>query len=277
MCRGLYGVNQGDEFMQEITVLFRGLKRHVTKEKQGDKGKFGTGKVPVSFSLYHCLNEYILRDNSLDSIFARASLTTPWNLICHATNTCAIHLHHMDWQNDLLYIYFAHMKNNQVDNRKRDPRHIYSNPIDPKVCPILSLSIYFSVFNIIGTKDSTLFPRENQYKRFSKYLKKICTKYEDKILRDFQTVIEDIGVHSLWEGATSYVRTIRFNMFTTTSTVPYLPTSEPDGLWVSFKALIYVHYKVARYQYVGRAVSDLPVSSPKNVVIQCWVHTPCIK
>ena len=73
----LYGVKQGDEFMQEITVLFRGLKRRVTKEKQDDKGKIGTGKGPMLFSLYHCLNEHMLRDNMLESIFARASLTTP--------------------------------------------------------------------------------------------------------------------------------------------------------------------------------------------------------
>ena len=82
-------------------------------------------------------------------------------------------------------IYFALMKNNQVDNTKRDPRHIYSNPFDPKVSLILSLYINICVFNITGIEASTLFPRENQSKTFSKYLKEICTKYDDKILRDF--------------------------------------------------------------------------------------------
>ena len=61
----------------------------------------------------------------------------------------------MDWQNDCLCILFAHMKNNQVGNRKRDPMHIYSNPINPIVYPILLLTVYFTVFNITGTKDST--------------------------------------------------------------------------------------------------------------------------
>ena len=50
------------------------------------------------------------------------------------------------------------MKNNQVGNRKRDPRQIYSKPLNPTNCPTLSLSIYLSIFNITGTKDSTLFP-----------------------------------------------------------------------------------------------------------------------
>ena len=58
------------------------------------------------------------------------------------------------------------MKNDQVGNGKRDSRHIYSNPINPTVCPILMLAIYFTVFNITGTKDSTLILGSNQYKRF---------------------------------------------------------------------------------------------------------------
>ena len=119
----MYGVKQDDEFMQSITVLFKGLKRRIAKEKQEGDGKIQTGKVPMSFALYRRLSEYMLRgcEGSLESIFARAFLTTTWNLMCRATNTCTIHLHHMDWQNDCLCIYFAHMKNNQGGDRKRDP------------------------------------------------------------------------------------------------------------------------------------------------------------
>ena len=89
------------------------------------------------------------------------------------------------------------MKNDQVGNRKRDPRRIYSNPINPTVCPILLLAIYFTVFNITGTKDSTLFPGTNQYKRFSKYLEKICLRHQDEIMKNFGVNFDDIGVHSL--------------------------------------------------------------------------------
>ena len=105
--------------------------------------------------MYHCINEYMLCDNTLESVFASAFLTMTWNLIYRATNTCTMHLHHMGWQTDCLCIFFAHMKNNQVGNRKRDPMHIYSNPINPIVYPILLLTVYFTVFNITGTKDST--------------------------------------------------------------------------------------------------------------------------
>ena len=60
----------------------------------------------------------------------RPTSIATWNLMCRATNTCTIHLHHMDWQNDCLCIYFAHMKNDQGGDSKRDPRHVYLNPLD---------------------------------------------------------------------------------------------------------------------------------------------------
>ena len=43
---------------------------------------------------------------------------------------------HMEWRGDAMCIYFAHMKNDQLGDRPRDPRHIYANPIIPEVCPI---------------------------------------------------------------------------------------------------------------------------------------------
>ena len=105
LCR-MYGFRQDDEFMAQITVLFKGLKQRITEEKQDGEGKIQKGKIPMSLCLYRHLNEYMLRHNTLESIFARAFLTTTtWNLICRTTNTCTIHLHHMDWQNDCLSIF----------------------------------------------------------------------------------------------------------------------------------------------------------------------------
>ena len=85
--------------------------------EQDGEGKIQTGKIPMSYLWYHHINEYMLLGNTLESVFDRAFLTMAWNLICRATNTCAIHLRHMDRQNDCLCIFFAHMKNDQVGNR----------------------------------------------------------------------------------------------------------------------------------------------------------------
>ena len=97
------------------------------------------------------------------------------------------------------------MKNDQTAERKRDPRHIYANPVNPLVCPLLALSTYLSVFSISGTKDSKLFPGDNQYKRFTSYLETILQKHNKEIERDFGVDIKDVGSHSIRKGAATYV------------------------------------------------------------------------
>ena len=201
----IYGKKQSKHFQEELSLLFRSLKRRITEEKQEGDGRIQTGKSPISFLLYKRLNEYILKEGTTESVFARVFLCLTWNLICRSKNTTTIHLHHLEWSDDCLHIYFAHMKNDQTGQRKRDPRHIYANPIDPLVCPILSLSIYFSTFSITGTKDTALFPGKNQYKRFAKYFEFILKKYSNEIKDNFDMDVKDIGVHSSRKGAASYV------------------------------------------------------------------------
>ena len=103
----------------------------------------------------------------------------------------------MEWAEDSLRIYFACMKNNQTGERKRDPRHIYSNPHVPCICPILVLSIYLSVFTISCTVDSALFPSSNQYKRLASYFESIPKKHEVEIKKSYGIDVEDTEVHSL--------------------------------------------------------------------------------
>ena len=54
----------------------------------------------------------------------------------------------MEWMDDYISIYFAHMKNGQFGTRKRDPRYICANVFDPIICPILSLISYLATFSV---------------------------------------------------------------------------------------------------------------------------------
>ena len=157
----MYSVKQSDQFLLELTTLMKGLKREIAEEKQHGNGKIQTGKIPISFALYRRINEFFLKENTMESIFARAFMCLTWNLVCRATNTVTIHLHHLSWADDCLSVFFAHMKNDQTGEKKRDPRHVYANPHDVLVCPITAIAIYLSTFNITGTKDTALFPKNN--------------------------------------------------------------------------------------------------------------------
>ena len=137
------------------------------------------------------------------------------------------------------------MKNDQGGDRKRDPRNVYSNPLDPMICPILSLAAYFSIFNISGTKDFVLFPGTNQYKRFSKFLEKLCNKHKDEIMKDFGVDIKDIGVHSIRKGVASYVSS------GSTCAPPQVATNIRAGWSMGIIQDTYLRYEAARDQYVG--------------------------
>ena len=45
----MYGVKHDEEFMGQVTVVFKGLKRSIAKEKQDSEEKIQTGKITMSF------------------------------------------------------------------------------------------------------------------------------------------------------------------------------------------------------------------------------------
>ena len=102
----------------------------------------------------------------MESNFSRAFMCLTWNLVCRALNSVIIHLHHLAWTEDYLSDFFAHMKNNQTGDRKRDLRHMYTNTYNVLFGPITALAIYLSTFNITCTKDEALFLGDNQHKQF---------------------------------------------------------------------------------------------------------------
>ena len=268
----IFGKVQSNEFKLKLGTLFKGLKRQIAFELQQGKGRIQTGKSPISFSLYVRLNELMLEEDTTESVFGRAFMTITWNLVCRASNTCSIHLHHLEWREDSLRVYFAHMKNDQTGERKRDPRHIYSNPHVPVVCPVLALSVYFSLFSISGTVDSALFPGSNQYKRFASFFEYILNKHQVEIKRDFGVSVEDLGVHSLRKGAATYISS------GSTCAPPQVATNIRAGWTMGTIQDTYLRYEAAGDQYVGRVVTGLPICSWKFAVlppqiVDCDVET----
>ena len=53
-----------------------------------------------------------------------------------------MHVQHVQWNTDCLVFYFETSKINQTGKRLQDPWHIYSNPNNPEICPVLFLAKY---------------------------------------------------------------------------------------------------------------------------------------
>ena len=227
--------------------------------------KVNTGMRPISYGFYLYLCQKFLScaagGNDLGCfVFTHCIFTVSWNLICRVGNSSTICLPHMSWVDDALCIIFAHMKNDQMGDRPRDPRHIYANPIVPEICPILALGIYLMVNQIVPGQ-THLFPGANQDVRYRKILRRVMTSNEDDIKHRFGLTPDDIGTHSTRKGAATYTSA--------------LSTSGPTGASLCLRAGwslpgvqdTYLRYADAGDQHVGRTVSGLPIQSPEFAIL----------
>ena len=137
----MYSLKQNEQFTMELKLMYKGFKRQIAKEKENGNSKIQTSKTPISFALYCCINEFFLRKHDGSNIICSSFYVSYLELGCRALNTVTIHLHHLAWTDNCLSVFFVHMKNDQLEDRKRDPRHIYANPHNVLVCPITALQV----------------------------------------------------------------------------------------------------------------------------------------
>ena len=131
-------------------------------------------------------------------------------MACRCNNTARIKFNDIDWSQsfDSFSILFSQTKTDQLGEEAKYPRHIYANPVNPLVCPVLGLAIYFtSCFNAQVRMDNYIFPGESQDARFAVILQRIVNENWNQISQiGYQR--GDIGTHSIRKGAVSYVSSL---------------------------------------------------------------------
>lgn len=161
-------------------------------------------------TLYRWVNEFLLRSKERNSAFARCFSIICWNLMCRSDNAVGIRVGHMEWRNDSLVIYFAHMKNDQNGDKAHTARHIFANPVHPEICPILALGIHLLCTEGIFSngEQSMLFQGKNQSQsdRFRRIMQRqaFCTEEGRRVMQRHGLIPDDIGTHSWRKGATTY-------------------------------------------------------------------------
>ena len=121
----------------------------------------------MRFEVYKILCEELYNIKGDEHLFAHTFLKMECNLMAISHNCFNMHVQHIQWRSDFLIYYFGTSKGNQTGDRDNDPWHVYSNPNNPKICPVLSLDKYlFSHIDILTT-NSKLFLGNYQYGRFS--------------------------------------------------------------------------------------------------------------
>ena len=251
-----FKVSMSPELEGELTNHFSGLKRKIAANIQAGEGEIKVGKDPLCLQLFRFLGFELLVDVSRESIFARTFMIICWNLMARASNAFEVCINHMEWREDALCIYFCQMKNDQLGERPRDPRHVYANPLAPEICGILALAIYWACYSFVDG-EVQLFPGVNQYERFRKLLSRVML--HDKIAEELERRSvdpESIGSHSMRKGASTFAAS--GSTACPSSTAIHLRAGWALG-GVQDR---YLRYESAGDMFVGRTVSGLPIDSP---------------
>jgi hypothetical protein len=253
-----------DWFDTGLRSLFQGFKRTAAKHKRehGISSKNEEGKSPFSFNIFHFLMKSIMFSTSPNP-FAHLFGLLSWSMMSRGDNTASINVRNMGWYEDALTVKLAHAKNDQTGEHSisTEPRHIYANPINPEICPILSLGIYFSTsFN--APNESSLFLGERQKDRMLQYIPEyLRSELVQKHMKLLGMVPTDFGNHSFRKGAATYVASGSVGGPSIISVLRRAGWSLGDTLGRYLKA------DPAGDQYVGRVVVGLPISSHKFAVL----------
>ena len=100
------------------------------------------------------------------TFFHHTVLHMEWNLMARSEKCVNMHVQHIQWRLDILIYYFGNSKVNQTGDRANNPWHVYSNPNNLTIFPVLALAKYFFSHPEILTTDSKLFPSNHQYEIF---------------------------------------------------------------------------------------------------------------
>lgn len=106
---------------------------------------------------------------------------------------------HVSWENDSMIIVFPSHKGDK-EGRNALPKHVYANPLEPAICPILSFAIYTFTrgYEREGSK-MTLFSGDAE-SRFSN----LCSVNKE-LLKNQGIDISMIGTHSFRKGIASFL------------------------------------------------------------------------
>lgn len=212
-----------------------------------------SGKNAMSVKLYRLLSELFLKYGTIDGVFAHCYLVLSWNLSCRCNNTARIKFSDVSWSQsfDSYSIMFSTTKTDQYGDASKYPRHIYSNPFAPLICPVLALGVYLTT--CFGQADipvnNFLFPGESQDARFANILRRTVDENWAAISRlGYQH--GEIGTHSIRKGAVSYL-----------SSLPEGPQkgsiSDRAGWSMGKVKDTYIKYVPSGDQFVGRCLTLL--------------------
>ena len=114
----------------------------------------------------------------MEFIFAWVFMVLCWNLMGRSNSVSSINFQHIDWTQDCMTITYASSKTDKKGTKEGNTKHVYANPLEPAICPILAMAVYLFCYARNG-QNSNLFPGEHASDRFNKVLLRMLNVIPD--------------------------------------------------------------------------------------------------
>ena len=134
------GTEMCSELRQRLCDFMSGMRRKVASQRKENGVSIMEGKRKMSFQVYEKLCECLLKRKNDE--FAHCFLVLEWNLMARSQNVVDSHVENVYFDNDCLVFQFGKTKCDQTGKNADQLWHVYANPHNPAVCPVLSLSRY---------------------------------------------------------------------------------------------------------------------------------------
>ncbi|KAF0702781.1 hypothetical protein AaE_015708 [Aphanomyces astaci] len=173
--------------------------------------------------------------------------------MCRSRSTQMIHLDHISVRSDAIGIVFCKSKTDQSGTKRRDPRHIYSNPMEARSCVFLAIAIYLACHPQLSM--GKLFPGAAQKDRFGKQLAKLLSHPDPTCGRS------EYGTHSIRKGAAT------FACSGSTGGPSIVSVCLQCGRSLGNVLERYMHYEGAGDQFLARVMAGLPINDASFAIL----------
>ena len=105
-----------------------------------------------------------------------------------------------------LYSFWGSQKETRPGEDSQRPFHVYSNPQNPEICPVLALATYLVAYLNVVNDGGLLFPGTSQYSRFMDSFHKTTDDHENEF-KELGVKKGDLGSHSARKGTVTLLTT----------------------------------------------------------------------
>jgi hypothetical protein len=191
-----------------MSQFMAGYKRRVAQAKQDGEMDIMEGKAPLPKNAYRqlALRALTADHDWLLNIFAWSFLLNLWNLVARSKTVGSLMYAHYAWGEDCIVITVPKQKGDQ-DGHAVYAKHLYANPLDPTICPILAHGVHLLCcpFRSTNAKPQVYLGQESE-RRFSRWLQTLIKQMSIEDIESLQLGCSEkyLGTHSPRKGCPSY-------------------------------------------------------------------------